>query len=97
MRRPWPRPTTMYTEGLFMTYGMVFAVSPPKGEELALPVLSARLGVSSANGVAPKDRVMPETSVIRDGPPLPVLGYRAPSTRRGGRCTRRERRRARTG
>src|SRR5919202_5029357 len=28
---------TMYTEGLFMAYGMVFAVTTPQGEELTLP------------------------------------------------------------
>src|ERR1700716_4248482 len=44
---------TMYDEGLFMAYGMVFAVTTPKGSELTLPVLSAQLGVSSATGVAP--------------------------------------------
>ena len=58
---------TMYTEGLFMAYGMVFAVSTPKGEELTLPVLSARLGVSSANGVAPKDRVITSAKVPHVG------------------------------
>lgn len=47
---------TMYTEGLFMAYGMVFAVSTPQGQELTLPVLSAHLGASSATGAAPKDR-----------------------------------------
>jgi hypothetical protein len=58
---------TMYTEGLFMAYGMVFAVNTPKGEELTLPVLSARLGVSSANGVAPKDRVITSAKVPHVG------------------------------
>ncbi|MEQ8148280.1 hypothetical protein [Streptomyces sp. OP7] len=47
---------TMYAEGLFMAYGMVFAVSTPEGQELTLPVLSAQMGVSSPTGAAPKDR-----------------------------------------
>ncbi|MFI6408295.1 hypothetical protein [Streptomyces sp. NPDC050548] len=68
---------TMYTEGLFMAYGMVFAVDTPKGEELALPVLSARLGVSSANGVAPKDRVVTSVKVPHVGTVVRVTGTEA--------------------
>src|SRR5262245_29746858 len=47
---------TMYDEGLFMAYGMVFAVATPRGSELTLPVLSAQLGVASSTGAAPRDR-----------------------------------------
>ncbi|MEU6221349.1 hypothetical protein ABZ845_28200 [Streptomyces sp. NPDC047022] len=65
---------TMYTEGLFMAYGMVFAVSTPEGEELTLPVLSARLGVSSATGTAPKDRVITSANVPHVGMVARVTG-----------------------
>ncbi|MEW2289499.1 hypothetical protein [Streptomyces sp. NPDC047841] len=65
---------TMYTEGLFMAYAMVFAVSTPEGEELTLPVLSARLGVSSANGVAPRDRVITSAKVPHVGTVARVTG-----------------------
>lgn len=65
---------TMYTEGLFMAYVMVFAVSTPEGEELTLPVLSARLGVSSATGVAPKDRVIASARVPHVGTVARVTG-----------------------
>ncbi|MEW2288505.1 hypothetical protein [Streptomyces sp. NPDC047841] len=57
---------TLYTDGLFMAYGMVFAVTTPAGQELTLPVLSAQLGVPTATGAAPRDRVI--TSV--DLPPV---------------------------
>ncbi|MEU3979414.1 hypothetical protein AB0F77_04760 [Streptomyces sp. NPDC026672] len=65
---------TMYTEGLFMAYGMVFAVTTPEGEELTLPVLSARLGVSSADGVAPKDRAITSVNVPHVGTVARVTG-----------------------
>ncbi|MBK3570585.1 MULTISPECIES: hypothetical protein [unclassified Streptomyces] len=65
---------TMYTEGLFMAYGMVFAVDTSEGEELALPVLSAGLGVSSANGVAPRDRVVTSATVPHVGTVVRVTG-----------------------
>jgi hypothetical protein len=65
---------TMYTEGLFMAYAMVFAVSTPEGEELTLPVLSARLGVSSATGVAPRDRVITSAKVPHVGTVARVTG-----------------------
>ncbi|MFB7493275.1 hypothetical protein ACFC09_00980 [Streptomyces sp. NPDC056161] len=65
---------TMYTEGLFMAYAMVFAVSTPEGEELTLPVLSARLGVSSATGAAPRDRVITSVRVPHVGTAARVTG-----------------------
>ncbi|GGN94905.1 hypothetical protein GCM10011579_094930 [Streptomyces albiflavescens] len=65
---------TMYPEGLFMAYGMVFAVTTPKGQELTLPVLSAQLGVSSATGVAPKDRVITSVKVPHVGTVARVTG-----------------------
>ncbi|MEW2493705.1 hypothetical protein AB0942_09160 [Streptomyces nodosus] len=65
---------TMYPEGLFMAYGMVFAVTTPQGEELTLPVLSARLGVSSATGSAPKDRVITSVDVPHVGTVARVTG-----------------------
>jgi hypothetical protein len=64
---------TMYDEGLFMAYGMVFAVTTPKGQELTLPVLSAQLGVSS-NGTAPKDRVISSVRVPHIGTVARVTG-----------------------
>ncbi|MFD4606559.1 MULTISPECIES: hypothetical protein [unclassified Streptomyces] len=65
---------TMYPDGLFMAYGMVFAVTTPQGEELTLPVLSARLGVSSATGAAPKDRVIASAKVPHVGTVARVTG-----------------------
>jgi len=64
---------TMYDEGLFMAYGMVFAVTTPPGQELTLPVLSAQLGVS-ANGVAPKDRVISSVRIPDVGSVARVTG-----------------------
>ncbi len=46
---------TQYDDGLFMAYGMVFAVTTPEGQELTLPVLSRQLGLTR-EGVAPPDR-----------------------------------------
>jgi hypothetical protein len=54
---------TMYDEGLFMGYVMVFAVATPEGHELTLPVLSQQLGVG--DGGAPPDRVI--TSAVVPG------------------------------
>ena len=65
---------TFYDEGLFMAYGMVFAVTTPEGQELTLPVLSAQLGVSSANGVAPKDRVIASARIPHVGTVARVTG-----------------------
>ncbi|WP_329459417.1 hypothetical protein [Streptomyces sp. NBC_01497] len=48
---------TMYDEGLFMGYVMVFAVATPEGYELTLPVLSQQLGVG-VGGKVPADRVI---------------------------------------
>lgn len=64
---------TIYDEGLFLAYGMVFAVTTPKGHELTLPVLSAQLGVSS-NGTAPKDRVISSVRVPHVGTVARVTG-----------------------
>lgn len=65
---------TLYGEDLFMAYGMVFAVTTPEGSELTLPVLSAQLGVSSANGTAPKDRVISSVKVPHVGTVARVTG-----------------------
>ncbi|GII56737.1 hypothetical protein Pth03_51260 [Planotetraspora thailandica] len=65
---------TLYDEGLFMAYGMVFAVTTPKGSELTLPVLSAQLGVSSASGTAPKDRVISSAKLPHVGTVARVTG-----------------------
>ncbi|MEU1090771.1 hypothetical protein ACFYPN_07765 [Streptomyces sp. NPDC005576] len=65
---------TLYPEGLFMAYGMVFAVTTPAGQELTLPVLSAQLGVSSASGAAPKDRVITSVKVPHVGTVARVTG-----------------------
>ncbi|WP_327425612.1 hypothetical protein OG612_43095 (plasmid) [Streptomyces sp. NBC_01527] len=65
---------TMYTEDLFMAYGMVFAVTTPTGQELTLPVLSAQVGVSSATGVAPKDRAITSVKVPHVGAAARVTG-----------------------
>jgi hypothetical protein len=64
---------TMYDDGLFMAYGMVFAVTTPQGQELTLPVLSAQLGVSS-DGSAPKDRVIASAEVPHVGTVARVTG-----------------------
>jgi hypothetical protein len=58
---------TVYDDGLFLAYGMVFAVTTPQGQELTLPVLSRQLGVSS-NGVAPKDRIISSVRIPHVGP-----------------------------
>jgi hypothetical protein len=65
---------TFYDEGLFMAYGMVFAVTTPPGQELTLPVLSKQLGVSSSTGVAPKDRVIASAQVPHVGTVARVTG-----------------------
>lgn len=65
---------TFYDEGLFLAYGMVFAVATPPGQELTLPVLSAQLGVSSATGAAPKDRVIASALVPHVGTVARVTG-----------------------
>lgn len=65
---------TMYPEGLFMAYGMVFAVTTPAGQELTLPVLSAQVGVSSVTGMAPKDRVIASVDVPHVGKAARVTG-----------------------
>lgn len=57
---------TAYDDGLFLAYGMVFAVTTPAGQELTLPVLSRSLGTAGARGV-PKDQVV---SAVR----LPHVG-----------------------
>jgi hypothetical protein len=64
----------LYDEGLFLAYGMVFAVTTPQGQELTLPVLSAQLGVSSATGVAPRDRVIASAQVPHVGTVARVTG-----------------------
>ncbi|QMU76799.1 hypothetical protein GXW83_14690 [Streptacidiphilus sp. PB12-B1b] len=66
--------STLYDDGLFLAYGMVFAVTTPAGSELTLPVLSARLGVSSATGEAPRDRVITSAAVARVGTVARVTG-----------------------
>jgi hypothetical protein len=65
---------TFYDEGLFMAYGMVFAVTTPPGQELTLPVLSKQLGVSSSTGVAPRDRVIASATVPHVGTVARVTG-----------------------
>ncbi|MFI1990111.1 hypothetical protein [Actinoplanes sp. NPDC020271] len=64
---------TVYDEGLFMAYGMVFAVTTPPGQELTLPVLSAQAGVSAA-GIAPKDRIISSVRLPHVGPVARVTG-----------------------
>ena len=66
--------TTLYEDGLFLAYGMVFAVTTPTGSELTLPVLSAQLGVSSATGHAPRDRVITSATVAQVGTVARVTG-----------------------
>lgn len=66
--------TAMYDDGLFMAYGMVFAVATPPGSELTLPVLSAQLGVSSAEGSVPKDRVISSVAIPAVGTVARVTG-----------------------
>ncbi|MFC4533530.1 hypothetical protein [Sphaerisporangium dianthi] len=41
---------TMFDDGLFLGYTMVFAVSVPPGRELTLPVLTAQLSPAPASG-----------------------------------------------
>ncbi|KUL39516.1 hypothetical protein [Actinoplanes awajinensis] len=65
---------TVYDEGLFMAYGMVFAVTTPPGQELTLPVLSAQAGVSTATGTAPRDRIISSVRLPHVGPVARVTG-----------------------
>lgn len=65
---------SMYDEGLFLAYAMVFAVTTPEGLELTLPVISAQLGVSSANGKAPADRVISAAKVPHVGTVARITG-----------------------
>ncbi|TFE37099.1 hypothetical protein E3E14_30255 [Streptomyces sp. ICN441] len=65
---------TMYPDGLFMAYGMVFAVSMPEGRELTLPVLSAQLGTASAAGATPGNRVITTAKVPHVGTVPRVTG-----------------------
>ncbi|MFG2949477.1 hypothetical protein [Streptomyces adustus] len=64
----------VYPDGLFMAYGMVFAVTMPPGREPTWPVLSARLGVSSAGGAAPEDRMITSVRVPHVGTAARVTG-----------------------
>ncbi|MEU6541600.1 hypothetical protein [Streptomyces sp. NPDC047000] len=63
----------MYPDGLFLAYGMVFAVSMPVGQELTLPVLSAQLGTATA-GEVPADRVVTTAQVPHVGTVARVTG-----------------------
>ncbi|GGN44739.1 hypothetical protein [Streptomyces fuscichromogenes] len=63
----------MYPDGLFLAYGMVFAVSMPVGQELTLPVLSAQLG-SSTLGTVPADRAITTATVPNVGKVARVTG-----------------------
>lgn len=65
---------TQYDEGLFMAYAMVFAVSTPDGVELTLPLVSAQMGVASANGKAPKDRAVTSVRIPEVGAVARVTG-----------------------
>jgi hypothetical protein len=65
---------TLYADGLFMAYAMVFAVTTPKGSEMTLPVLSAQLGVSSGTGQAPRDRVITSVTLPHVGTAARVTG-----------------------
>ncbi|MFF4902955.1 hypothetical protein [Streptomyces sp. NPDC001068] len=65
---------TMYPEGLFMAYAMVFAVTTPEGQDLTLPVLSAQLGTSSGIAGAPEDRVISSVEVPHVGQAARVTG-----------------------
>lgn len=65
---------TVYDEGLFMAYGMVFAVTTPPGQELTLPVLSAQVGVSAATGTAPRDRIISSVRLPHVGTVARVTG-----------------------
>ncbi|MGW2035772.1 hypothetical protein [Streptomyces sp. NPDC001356] len=65
---------TLYADGLFTAYGMVFAVTTPAGQELTLPVLSARLGVRAATGAAPRDRVITAVDLPHVGKAARVTG-----------------------
>ncbi len=64
---------TMYDDGLFLAYGMVFAVTTPAGQELTLPVLSAQLGVG-ADGAAPKERTITSVRIPDVGQVARVTG-----------------------
>lgn len=64
---------TLYDDGLFMAYLMVFAVSTPPGSELTLPVLSTQVGVDR-DGRAPKDRVISSANVPHVGTVARVTG-----------------------
>jgi hypothetical protein len=56
----------LYGQSLFMACAMVFAVTAADGEQ-ELPTLSARFGLSSADAVPPKDRVVSSVRVPRVG------------------------------
>ena len=64
---------TLYDDGLFMAYGMVFAVTTPKGSELTLPVLSTQLGVSAGSEV-PVDRTVTTARLPSVGSAARVTG-----------------------
>jgi hypothetical protein len=64
---------TQYDDGLFMAYGMVFAVTTPEGQELTLPVLSRQLGLSR-DGVAPPDRQITAAQIPAAGTVARVTG-----------------------
>ncbi|MET7484506.1 hypothetical protein [Streptomyces sp. NPDC005538] len=63
----------MYADGLFLAYGMVFAVSMPVGQELTLPVLSTQLGTST-DGAVPADRLVTTAQVPHVGTVARVTG-----------------------
>ncbi|MCD0484047.1 hypothetical protein LO771_17020 [Streptacidiphilus sp. ASG 303] len=63
---------TLYDDGLFLAYGMVFAVSTPQGSELTLPVLSAQLG--AGGDATPKDRVVTSVELPHAGTAARVTG-----------------------
>ena|SRR5215475_3884074 len=65
---------TLYDDGLFLAYGMVFAVTTPEGSELTLPVLSAQLGNNPANGVGPRDRKITSVRIPAVGTVARVTG-----------------------
>lgn len=63
---------TLYDDGLFLAYGMVFAVTTPEGSELTLPVLSAQLG--AGNGAGPPDRKITSVRLPQVGTAARVTG-----------------------
>jgi hypothetical protein len=63
---------TRYDQGLFMAYGMVFAVTTPVGTQQSLPDLSALLGLSAA--AVPKNRAVTSVQVPRIGTVARVTG-----------------------